>query len=356
MLKLSPAVGYAVRTLGGWRSRHWREVAICSWELAPAETRENPVPLCIAGQLEKARVMDHEWRTTNLENLFSPTLTHKATTAHLLKDVELLSTSLFSGRMHHRLSDRHPAILDREPIERIASGVLASGYSGNKWFGHYIGDTCPMNMMASDVAEARHAEVVSAPLISDTLGQRKRYLELQEIKLRILSRAHFEEVVIIDPLGINAYHRAKMKDFRRRIRKNISPLFGNHNVYLRRGTHGENRNPTNEAEIESVLSEYGFHFIEPESMTLDAFLASMLEAKLVVGIEGSQLAHTLPTARDGATLLTLQEPYRFAIPLKYWTESIGMRWGFLIGHRSANRYMIDPDELRRTLDLVAEDI
>jgi hypothetical protein len=90
--------------------------------------------------------------------------------------------------------------------------------------------------------------------------------------------------VIIDPLGVNAYHRAKMEELRRRIRKNVSPLLGNHNVYLRRGTRGDSRNPTNEAEIESVLSDYGFHFVEPERLTLDASVASILDARLVVGV------------------------------------------------------------------------
>lgn len=352
MLRLSPAVGYAVRSFGGWRSTHWREIAVDSWELAPAETRENPAPLCIAGQLDKARSIDHGWRVNNLRNLFSPTLTHKATTAHLVKNVDLAGPALFSGRMHHRLSEQRPAILDREPIERIASGVLASGFSGNVWFGHFIGDTCPMCLMACDVAAARGAEVISAPLITDTLGQRKRYLELQGIDLRILSRAHFDEIVIVDPLGQNAYYRSKMEEFRRRIRRRVPPSFGNHNVYLPRGRHGANRNPSNLEEIESLLRDYGFHFVEPERMTLDAFVEVMLDAKLVVGLEGSQLAHMLPTARDGAILITLQQPKVFDTPLKLWTETIGMRWGFLIGHPSAKGYRIDRDELRRTLDLV----
>jgi len=87
-------------------------------------------------------------------------------------------------------------------------------------------------------------------------------------------------------------------------------------------------------------------------MTLDAFVASMLDAKVVIGLEGSQLAHMLPTAREGAILITLQQPRVFDTPLKLWTETIGMRWGFLIGHPSENGYRIDRDELRRTLDLV----
>jgi capsular polysaccharide biosynthesis protein len=352
MLRLSPAVGYAARSFGGLRSTHWREIAVESWELAPAQTRENRVPVCIAGQLDKARNIDHGWRVNNLRNLFSPTITHKATTAHLVKDVDLAGPALFSGRMHHRLSERRPAILDREPIERIRSGVLASGFSGNVWFGHFIGDTCPMCLMASDVAAARQAEIISAPLVTDTLGQRKRYLELQEVDLRILSRAHFDEIVIVDPLGQNAYYRSKMEDFRRRIRKRIAPVHGHHNVYLPRGIHGANRNPSNLAEMESVLRDYGFHFVEPERMTLDAFLALMLDAKVVIGLEGSQLAHILPTARDGAILITLQQPRVFDTPLKLWVETIGMRWGFLIGHQSEGGYRIDPDELRQTLDLV----
>jgi hypothetical protein len=356
MVQLSPAVAYAVRTFGGWRSKHWREMASDSWELAPAEIRNNPKPLCIAGQLDKARNLDHGWRVKNLQYLFSPTLTHKATTAHLLKNVDLVGPSLFSGRMHHRLSEERPTILDREPIERVVSGVLASGFSGNVWFAHFIADTCPMCLMAGDVAADRQAEVVSVPLITDMLGQRKRYLELLETVPRILSRAHFDEIVILDSLGLNAYHRAKMEDFRRRIREKISPLPGSRKVYLRRGTHGYNRNPTNEAEIESVLTDYGFRFIEPEHMTLDALVATMLGAQLVVGIEGSQMGHMLPAAADGATLISLEPPDRFDTPFKLWTESIGMRWGFLIGHPSENSYRIDQDELRRTLDLVAGDV
>ncbi len=123
MIRLSPAVGYAARSIGGWRSKHWREIAVDNWEVAPAEARENPAPLCIPGRLDKARSIDHGWRVNNLRNLFSPTIAHKPTTAHLVKDVDLVGPALFSGRMRHRLSERRPAILDREPVEQIRSSL-----------------------------------------------------------------------------------------------------------------------------------------------------------------------------------------------------------------------------------------
>lgn len=352
MLRLSPAVGYALRSVGGWRSIHWRAAAVETWELAPAEDRENARPLCIDGQLEKAQRLDHGPAKENLPRLLSTTLRHKATTAHLLKNVDLAGTSLFSGRMHHFVSDRYPPIFSHERVAAIPRAVFASAYSGNRWFGHFILDTSPLCLMAWDVARERGMEVVMAPFVTDSLGQRRRYLELLDIEARGVSSARFDELVIVDPLGLNRYHRSKFEEIRRRIRKSIRASLGDHKVYLRRGSHGDLREPENVSEIEAVLSEHGFHILDPSSMKLDALVAALLDARVILGVEGSQLTHALPTAADRATLLTLQPPRRFGTPLKVYAEQIGLRWGFLIGQqRSGESWVVDLDELRRTLDL-----
>ena len=271
-----------------------------------------------------------------------------------MRNVDLVGTSLFSGRMHHWVSDRYAPLLSREPTESIPSAAYASGYSGNRWFGHFILDTSPLCLMASDVARERSMEVVMSPLVTDALGQRRRYLDLLDIPPRIVSCGHFDEVVLIDPLPLNSYHRSKVEELRRRIRKSTRASFGGHKVYLRRGSHGEAREPDNLSEIEALLSDAGFHILDPSSMKLDALVAALLDARVVLGVEGSQLTHALPAAADGATLLTLQPPHRFGSPLKVYAEEIGLRWGFLIGQpRSKESWAVDLDELRRTLDLAA---
>jgi capsular polysaccharide biosynthesis protein len=255
--------------------------------------------------------------------------------------------------MHQYLSDYRPPMLDRQSVENIGAGVMACGYSGNRWFGHFLMDTMPLLLMSRDVAHERRAEVVSTPIVTDQVGQRQAYVDYLGIPPRMVTRAHFDELVIIDPLGLNSYHRTKTNDMRRLVRERSQMQSSGHSVYLRRGRHGEVRNPENEAEIESILREHDCQILEPEKMSVETLVSALLGARLVVGVEGSQLAHAFLAAADRAAILTLQPPARFGTPLKSYCDHIGFRWAFLIGEsRENNNYVIDADDFRRTLDLV----
>jgi capsular polysaccharide biosynthesis protein len=101
------------------------------------------------------------------------------------------------------------------------------------------------------------------------------------------------------------------------------------------------------------MAEYGFTILEPERMRVDEVAAALYGANVVAGVEGSQLSHSLLGAADGATMLTLQPPQRFAAPLKRYSEAIGFRWGFLIGEQQSHDvWRVNVDDLRRTLDLL----
>ena len=77
-------------------------------------------------------------------------------------------------------------------------------------------------------------------------------------------------------------------------------------VYLKRGQTGVVRTIRNEDEIIDTLVKRGFQVVDITSDSLDSIIQTLLNAKIVVSLEGSHLAHWIYTAPDNGGLLVLQ--------------------------------------------------
>lgn len=77
-----------------------------------------------------------------------------------------------------------------------------------------------------------------------------------------------------------------------------------------------------------------------------------LDARVVVSVEGSHLSHILYTLADDGVLVVLQPPDRFALPYKEFTDCLGMRFAFLVGHPADGGFSIPPADLPAILDRV----
>jgi hypothetical protein len=76
----------------------------------------------------------------------------------------------------------------------------------------------------------------------------------------------------------------------------------------------------------------------------------MLDAPVIVSIEGSHLSHVAYTLRDEGTLVVLQPADRFALNYKELTDCLGAGFGFLVCDASAGGFTAPLDQLRRMLD------
>ena len=122
-------------------------------------------------------------------------------------------------------------------------------------------------------------------------------------------------------------------------------------MLLRRQT-GVARILLNEEVLAERLEGRGFRILCPTEHSVDEILDVCMDAKVVVGVEGSNLCHALLVMQAGATLVTLQPPHRFNNILKTYCDGLGMRYAFTVGHSSPEGFFVEPEALDRLLDRV----
>ena len=74
--------------------------------------------------------------------------------------------------------------------------------------------------------------------------------------------------------------------------------------------------------------------------------------QVVVGVEGSHLLHGLWTIAERGAMLVLQPPFRFNNVGKNYTDCLGQRYAFVIGHPQEGGFVIQLDEFKTVLDMV----
>jgi capsular polysaccharide biosynthesis protein len=121
---------------------------------------------------------------------------------------------------------------------------------------------------------------------------------------------------------------------------------------LHRGSSGTKRRLVNEAAIEDLLARDGFVVINPEKQTAAEIVQACAGARIVVGVEGSQLIHGFMALQKGGAIVALMPPFRFFNHFKDLTDCIGLRYGMKVGSAADDGFHIDPNELRSLLDKV----
>jgi capsular polysaccharide biosynthesis protein len=109
---------------------------------------------------------------------------------------------------------------------------------------------------------------------------------------------------------------------------------------------------TNEPAVAAALSARGFKILDPMRLQAAELVQACANAQIVVGIEGSHLAHGIVAMRRGGTLVALQPPARFSSIWKGICEGRDLRYAFAVGHPQGQDFSIDIDALNRLLDRV----
>lgn len=151
--------------------------------------------------------------------------------------------------------------------------------------------------------------------------------------------------------GMTSHRRARLAQLRVRLRDAEGSRKG-HGVFLRRRGGGAARVLANEDEIEQMLAKREFEIVDPANDPAETIMTRCRDASIVVGVEGSGLAHGLLGCASDAVFVVLQHPYRFNNVWKDFTDALGMRYAFLVGEGSREAFRINPDELCATLDLL----
>ncbi len=273
---------------------------------------------------------------------------HDATVAHLLENVALVNGSLYKGAMRHCLVASR-ALISPARQDPIASGALACTLYGNTFFGHWMSDDLTLHLASESLA---------APIAVDRplYHHEPDYRDLMRIHGRKVAQVRFGQLMIIDDIGQNTYKQQRYQQLRSRLRASVAAA-GNRLVYIRRGRtaakslsrRDDSRTLTNADEVEAYLRSQGFATVDLDRCSAPQVAAAILDAVVVVGTEGSHMAHALYAIRDHGALCILQPPDCFTNVFKDYADCIGLWYGFTVGVRGAGGFSIQIRDLERII-------
>lgn len=276
--------------------------------------------------------------------------TQAPTNAYLLRDAWLIDGSLYRGNKRFDLHSRSrtprlnllfPKIRVELEVDRAA---IYSSYDGNEFFGLRLTDDYSNYALAANEG----IPVSTTQPASAHILEYERLLGIAPVRT---DGAYLREVVVIDDSGQNSNKQ-------KRFRSNIDLLMPNFDtkshpgVFILRRNSGSARVMHNEIEAaEHLRAKRGFRVVDVTKDDLRTILASCAGAQVIAGIEGSHLIHGIMALKPGGSILTLQPPDRFCSVIKRTTDPDNQNFGFVVGHARAGGFVIDLEEMERTLDL-----
>jgi Glycosyltransferase 61 len=332
------------------RSVEFRGVCSRQWTVCPGEKRKVPPAIHLNGAMDKVqRLCNTRDRDTEMVLLDGGVIEDAPTQAYVVKDVDLVGAFMYSqaAKLQPGFGDE-ALLLKRYPRkQRMESATLISNNSGSHYFGNFLWDDMPLAILDQD--RDRHIAVVKK-----SYDHEPGYRELLDVPpVPVMQHARIDELTIFSDFAQNASKESRLRTLRARLRKHVTaPQSSGPNIFIRRGQTGERRVMANEDEIERYLASQGFTIIDPTVLSTREIAQRSIEANLVVGVEGSHLAHALYTMADDATFLVLQPPIRFSLVHKEFADRLGMRYSFLVGDPAPEGFSVKLDELRAILDRV----
>lgn len=341
-------LGSLLRRLARLPRREVAELASQTYEIAPAERGLIPPAVFLPGQDERivsAVFSRPEYRE---EIRGGREVVHAACVARLLEDVILADGVLYKADAatflaHHRRP--FPPVLVQEESRRCA---LYDSPGGIRFFGQWLLD----DVLAYPLAQAEGIPVT----VSRTMSPHEReYESLLGMKALPVRATRFKELVVFEDFGQTSHKRARFAAVRERLMAGIdrSPRPG---VFFLRNKAVKGRMLLNKWELADRLAKTrGLTTVAPLSASVRDILSTCAGARLVVSVEGSQIAHALPAMAPGAALLVIMPPDRFCTVFKDIADREGFRFGFVVGKPAPGGFTVDPDEVERTIDLLLEE-
>jgi hypothetical protein len=123
---------------------------------------------------------------------------------------------------------------------------------------------------------------------------------------------------------------------------------------LRRGTTGVARLISNEVQLIDALVQRGFVIADIQSDSLEQLLGKLVNAKIVISLEGSHVAHCCFSLSERSALIVLSIPTRFTGVHRGWADARSIRYGFIVGSETLEGFHYEPKEVLQTLDLMTK--
>lgn len=263
-------------------------------------------------------------------------------TEHVLEDVIIAGGQILAPGARYFLGSGSPLRALQAPLRRFDTATLVNSQQGLKYFGHWLRDDCAAFEALREepnLISMRRPDWPDGHVYEAAFGQAWDEVEF----------AHVGRLSVHRELGFNPDKARRIGRLRQKLRAAHSPRNAGRIVYIGRGAGGEARDMSNRKEMETAFDAAGIRIVRPEAGSGE-LIENILDADMIITVEGSQAAHGVYTLADGGALLILQPPERFYNPHHEWTQLLGMRYGITIGEKDEISYRIYPDDVFRMID------
>ena len=327
------------------------KVASRSWEICRSETLTLPPAIHLDGTMDRIVGLS-PWRNWKTERLLieGGQGDHAASRAHLIENADLCGAFLYCGaaKAQPGFGPRQLVQKEREPVQRLEVAHLMSSWAGSAYFANYMQDVLPLQLLPPE-------DDPCITVVTKSYEHEAGYRDLLSLPRppRVVS-AHVKRLISYTDFAQNNSKLVRYRTLRQRVRAHFAgyPRRSPPGVYLKRGETGERRIVTNEADLEQALSALGFDIVEPAKLVPSEVAQRMLETPIVIGVEGSHLAHAIYTIADHGTMLVIHPPDRFAMTYKEFTDRLDMKFAFVVGHPAKDGFTVDIDEIKRILEIL----
>lgn len=314
--------------------------------LAEEEERSGRAGIVLPGQLDKVvkagfkRDLRYE-----IETFMGAPRKIAATRRIELQNAFIHRTDFFrhGRRKFFRVADG--AMNENRRMERHRDVVVRSSIAGCHFFGDWIRDDCATTLIDED--ESFFELFMPTPPWPDKF----HYRDLFEFNQSELYACAADRLVFYEDGGQTGHKVRRLSKLRDKVRTKLHLRNGAGIVYIRRGANSAHREMVNEEEIVEQLERRGVTILEAERHDLQTTLRSLGAARLLIGVEGSQLCHGIYGLRGGAGVLVIQPPDRFFNSHMDWSQPLDIHYGAVVGDPVPGGFTLRIDDLLRTIDL-----
>jgi hypothetical protein len=256
----------------------------------------------------------------------------------------VLGGTVITPQARHRLRDDHVGF--RRALKgsvRQPEIVLANSLQGLKFFGHWLGDDCTAFEAFRDHPALWSVRRHAWSDMAYYEGAFRQDWQEQDVM-------QTDNLILLRDLGFGRRKTERYRTLRGRLREHVRDRQASGKiVFIRRGASAKKREIINWDELRQRLEDRGISIVTPEGDTA-SFVQNILDASLVITVEGSQACHAIYALREGGGLLVLQPPFQLHTAAQEWMRSLELHCGMVIGRTEQDGFSIDPDEVLSTVD------
>lgn len=237
--------------------------------------------------------------------------------------------------------------LARGRAERLAAAQLCTSSLTEEFFGHWLLDT-PALAVLGEQRGLTPVVVRTTP----TSSHRRGYTAMMGMPVIESRLATADQLWFVDDRPTNAGRAARLREVRRRVRRSAS-AGRRRRVIMDRKLGGVRRNLENSGALWDLLvRDHGFEVVDPLLTDQATLVGILADAELVLGVEGSALCHAVVASPETAMIFAIMPPTRFCTAVKWYTDMVGMKFGFAVASGTGSDFTLDPNRLRRVMDRV----